>query len=189
MDVLANMGIESFKLGAWLLALAVGVIAFLFSQRDSRIEYLSAAVKGVLAATISMVAASIGIVFYVLSHATDARWSIGRDSTIQSPQIPGNPFFGQVIDTLNSFMGSVTGSVNDLFAIKNAFLSTQDFFLLAGWALLAILPLFILLRILNWRKEVWQKKQVKQDAETLKRVSRELEEVKEYLGMTTPESE
>ncbi|MDB5168432.1 MAG: hypothetical protein JWO55_690 [Candidatus Saccharibacteria bacterium] len=187
MDVFSNINVEAFKMLVWVFALAVGVLVFVSSERVGIFDKIIAVVKGVFAMALSVAALAIGVVFYILSHATDSRWSVGKDATVESPQIPDNPFFGQVIDTLNSFMGSVTGSVNDLFAIKNAFVTTQDFFLLAGWAVLLVIPLFILLRILTWRKESREKRQMKRDRATLRRISTELEQMKRALGLPPPD--
>jgi predicted membrane channel-forming protein YqfA (hemolysin III family) len=183
MDVFANISVEGFKWFIAVLALAIGVVVLVASERDGTFEKIFAVVKAIFAMALSVVALAVGVVFYILSHATDGRWSVGKDKVVESPQIPGNPFFGQVIDTLNSFMGSITGSVNDLFAIKNAFITTQEFFLMAGWAILSVIPLFVLLRILSWRKVVRDKRQVKLDRATLNRVSTELDQMRRTLGL------
>jgi hypothetical protein len=187
MDVFANISVEGFKWFIGVLTLTVGALVFSSSERDGTFEKTFAIVKAVFAMALSVVALAVGVVFYILSHATDGRWSVGKDAAVESPQIPDNPFFGQVIDTLNSFMGSVTGSVNDLFAIKNAFIATQEFFLMAGWAILLVIPLFVLLRILNWRKEARDKRQVKLDRAKLERVSTELDQMRRALGLPPPD--
>jgi predicted membrane channel-forming protein YqfA (hemolysin III family) len=187
MDVFANISVESFRILIGVLALTIGLLVFLSSIRDGTFEKIFAIVKALFAMALSVVALAVGVVFYILSHATDDRWSVGKDAAVESPQIPGNPFFGQVIDTLNSFMGSVTGSVNDLFAIKNAFITTQEFFLMAGWAILSVIPLFVLLRILNWQKEAREKRQIQRDRATLNRLSNELVQMKRVLGLPPPD--
>lgn len=184
MDVLANISIDTFKLLVWVVAIVIGVLLFFCYPREKPLEIVGAALKGVLGAAITFALTSLGVVFYILSHPTDARWSLGKDPALKAPEFtPGVPFFDQIVDTLNSFMGSVAGSVNDLFAIRNAFLATPDFLVMAGWGMIMIVPLLIAIRIVGWRDEVRRKKQDTKNAATIERLSSEVEAIKAHLHL------
>lgn len=124
----------------------------------------------------SFAAANLAVVFYILAYLTDPRWSVGKDPTLDSPELPAGPFFQPITDTLNDILSSLTGSLNNVIALKNAFLTMPDFIIAAGWAFLLLLPLVIAVRIITW---LIDKEQVKQ----IERNTRDLAVIRTQFGL------
>lgn len=184
MDVFASFSIDAFKYLIWALAFVVAsslALSYLRAKTMSMVRLVS---KSLLGAAIAFFAASLIAVIYILAHPTDRRWSAGKDAVIESPELSaGVPLFDGIVNSLNQFMGSMTGSVNDVLAIKNAFLSTTDFLLMAGWALVAIIALGIPVWIMGILDERRRKRQLDAVINASAAHTEELAEIRKYVGM------
>ena len=176
MEMLNGVSVDTFKNLVWLAAFIVGGLFVIGSPVSSPLKITARAVSALLAATVSFAAANLAVVFYILAHLTDARWSVGKDPTLDSPHLSAGPFFQPITDTLNDILSSLTGSLNNVIALKNAFLTVPDFIIAAGWALLVLLPLVIAVRIIAWLIE---KEQVRQ----IERNTRDLADIRTQLGL------
>lgn len=128
-----------------------------------------------LAATVSFAVANLAVVFYILAHLTDPRWSVDKDPTLDSPELSAGPFFQPITDTLNDILSGLTGSLNNVIALKNAFLTMPDFIIAAGWAFLLLLPLVIAVRIIAWFIERDQVKQIERNTRDLADIRAQLD--------------
>lgn len=177
MEVLNDVTVETFRVLVWITAAVVGGL-FLIGRRVSSPPQVAArAVSALLAGTVSFVACNLAVVFYILSHLTDPRWSIGKDPKLDSPELSAGSFFEPITNSLNDFLSSVTGGLNNAIAIKNAFFTIPEFIFSAGWGLLLLLPLVIALRISSWLIEKSRAKQV--DINT-----RDLADIRSQLGLS-----
>jgi hypothetical protein len=176
MEMLSGVSVDTFKSLVWLAAFIVGGLFVIGSPVSSPLKITARAVSALLAATVSFAAANLAVVFYILAHLTDQRWSVGKDPKLDSPQLSAGPFFQPVTDTLNDILGSLTGSLNNVIGLKNAFLTMPDFIIAAGWAFLLLLPLVIAVRIIAWFIE---KEQVRQ----IDRNTRDLADIRAQFGL------
>ncbi|MEA3549251.1 hypothetical protein [Pseudarthrobacter sp. C1] len=176
MEMLSGVSVDTFKNLVWLAAFIVGALFVIGSPVSSPLKIAARTVSALLAATVSFAAANLAVVFYILAHLTDPRWSVGKDPTLDSPQLSAGPFFQPITDTLNDILGSLTGSLNNAIALKNAFLTMPDFIIAAGWAFLLLLPLVIAVRITAWFIE---KEQVRQ----IDRNTRDLADIRAQFGL------
>lgn len=184
MDVFASFSIDAFKYLVWVLAFIVAVLLALSYPRAKTRQALGLVLKSFLGAAIVFFAASLAVVFYILAHPTDRRWSAGKDSAIESPELSaGVPLFDGIVNSLNQFMGSMTGSVNDVLAIKNAFLSTTDFLLMAGWGLVAIVVIGIPVWIMGILDERWRKRKLDALINASAAHATEIAQIRKYVGM------
>jgi hypothetical protein len=171
MEMLNDVSVGTFKNLVWLAAFIVGGFFVIGSPVPSPLRITARAVNASLAATVSFAAANLAVVFYILAHLTDPRWSVGKDPTLDSPQLSAGPIFQPITDTLNDILGSLTGSLNNVIALKNAFLTMPDFIVAAGWAFLLVLPLVIVVRIIAWLIEKEQVRQIDRNTRDLADIS------------------
>lgn len=176
MEMLSDFSVDTFKNLVWLVASIVGGLFLIGSPVSSPLKIAARVNNALLAATVSFAAVNLAVVFYILAHLTDARWSVGKDPTLDSPHLSAGPFFQPITDTLNDILSSLTGSLNNVIALKNAFLTMPDFIIAAGWAFLLLLPLVIAVRIIAWLIE---KEQVRQ----IERNTRDLADIRAQLGL------
>jgi hypothetical protein len=173
-EMLSHVSVETFKVLVWIAALIVGCLFVIGRPVSSGLKIASRVVSGLLAATISFIIFNLSVVFYILYNLTDPRWSVGKDSKIGNPELSGGPIFGPITDTLNTILGNMTGSLNDVIAFKNAFLTMPDFIASAGWGLLLLLPLVIAIRVIGWLTEREQVNQIGRNARDLADVRAQL---------------
>lgn len=184
MDVFGNFSIDTFKYLIWVLALIVTVLLALSYPHKRPRQVVGLVLKSVLGASVAFFAASLAVVFYILAHPTDQRWSVGRDAAVKSPELSaGVPIFDGIVNSLNQFMGTMTGSVNDVLAIKNAFLSTTDFLLMAEWGLTAIVVIGIPVWVMGILDERWRKRQLDVLIRASENHDTNLAEIRKHLAM------
>jgi hypothetical protein len=161
MDVFESFGIDTFKSSIWIVSITVAVLLALRYPHKRPRQVVGLVLKATLGAAITFSLASLGTVFYILAHPTDQRWSVGKDAALKPPELSsGVPIFDGIVNNLNQFMGSMTGSVNDVLAIKNAFLSTTDFLLMAGWGLGAVIALGLPVWVMGIVEARWRERQL-----------------------------
>lgn len=177
MEVLSDVTVETFKILVWITATVVGGLFLIGRRITSPSQIASRAVSALLAGTVAFVAFNLAVVFYILSHLTDPRWSVGKDPKVDSPELSAGPFFEPVTNTLNDVLSNMTGSLNSVIAIKNAFFTIPDFIFSAGWGLLLLLPLVIALRVISRFIEKSQAKQIDRN-------TRDLADIRSQLGLS-----
>lgn len=141
MDVLGSIGVETFKILAAILATVVGLA--LLAGFGRRWQW---AVCGA-GCTYMVATASIGV--YVLMTIGDVRWSTGKEPLLQAPSFSGTPVIGRSLEPLDSFLGQAATSINEFVAFRHAFPVAQDFFTLAGWTFLLLIPVTIIAMIVT----------------------------------------
>lgn len=176
MELLSDVSVDTFKDLVWIAAFTVGGLFVIGAPVFSPLKIAARAANALLAATVAFAAANLAVVFYILAHLTDARWSAGKDPRIDSPQLSAGPFFKPVTDTLNDVLGNLTGSLNNVISLKNAFLTMPDFIVAAGWGFSMLLPLVILVRIVAWLNG-------KEQAKQIERNTRDLADIRAQFGL------
>lgn len=176
MEMLSGASVDTFKNLVWIAASIIGVLFLIGPRVSSPLSIAARAVTALMAATAAFAAANVAVVFYILAHITDPRWSEGRDATLESPEVSAGPFFEPVTNTLNGILSGLTGSVNDVIALKNAFLTMPDFIAGAGWALLLLVGLLIAHRVLSGFIERDQLAQIARN-------TRDLADIRAQLGL------
>jgi hypothetical protein len=176
MELLSGASVDTFKSLVWVAALIIGLLFLIGRRMSSPLKIAARAVTASIAATVAYAAANVAVVFYILAHLMDPRWSVGKDATLDSPELSAGPLLQPITDTLNDILAGLTGSVNDVIALKNAFLTMPDFIVAAGWALLLLVGLVIASRMLSWFIE---KDQVAQ----IERNTRDLADVRAQFGL------
>jgi hypothetical protein len=177
MELLSDVNVDTFKILVWCAAVIVGGVFVMGRRPSSVLEMASRAISALLAATVSFVALNLAVVFYILAHLTDPRWSVGKDPSIASPELSAGPILEPITNTLNDILSNVTGSLNNVIAIKNAFFTMPDFIVSANWGLWLLLPLMIALRIVSWNIKKRQAKQIERNA-------RDLADLRSQLGLS-----
>ena len=175
-EMLSGTSVDTFKNLVWIAALIVGLFFVIGDPVSSPPRVAARAVAALIAATVAFAVANLAVVFYILAHLMDPRWSVGKDATIASPELSAGPFLQPITDSLNDILDGITGNINNVIALKNAFLTMPDFIVAAGWGLLLLVPLMIALRILAWFVE---KDQVRQ----IDRNTRDLSDIRAHLGL------
>lgn len=176
MEMLSGASVDTFKNLVWIAALIFGLLFLIGSPTSSPLRMAARATNALLAATAAFAAANLAVVFYILAHLMDPRWSVGKDATLDSPELSAGPILQPITDTLNHILDGMTGSVNNAIALKNAFLTMPDFIVAAGWGLLLLVPLVVAIRILAWLVE---KDQVRQ----IDRNTRDLADIRAQFGL------
>ncbi|MFE4833921.1 hypothetical protein ACFRAU_04470 [Arthrobacter sp. NPDC056691] len=177
MEVLSQLSVDTFKTLVWVAAAVIGGLFVIGRPTISGLHIASRTVSAILAAAVSFVALNLAVVFYILAHLTDPRWSIGKDPKIDSPKLSAGPFFEPITNTLNDVLGTVTGSLNNAISIKNALFTIPDFIVLAGWGLQLLLPLVIALHFIG---RAIKRRQARQIA----RNTQDLADIRSQLGLS-----
>lgn len=176
MEMLREASVDTFRNLVWIIAVIIGLL-FLIGSRVSTPSKIAARVlTAATAGTVAFAAANLAVVFYILAHLMDPRWSVGRDATVESPNLSAGPFFQPITDTLNNVLDGLVGSVNNVIALKNAFLTMPEFIYAAGWASLVLVVLAIGSRILSAKIDRDQMKQID-------RMTRDLAAIRAELGL------
>lgn len=176
MEVLSGVSVDTFKILVWIVALGIGVLFLVGGAASGPLARAARVVTGLLAAAASYAGANVAVVFYILANATDPRWSVGKDPGIDSPELSAGPILQPITDTLNGILSTLTGGLNNVIAMKNAFLTIPDFIAAAGWAALLLLPLVLAVRVLGWLLEKAQAKQIARNTS-------DLADIRAHLGL------
>ena len=159
MDVLS---VESLKYLAAIPALVVGVSIYFVYFRDRYWALASA----VFAYTLTV----LGIGLYILSHATDPRWS-GQE-LVQAPKISDTPIIGKALEPLGTFLNQTADSVNYAAAFQHAFPVAWDFFVLAFVGLIIFAAAALVAMVMS----KLQTRLMKNEVKTLKKQNNELQD-------------
>lgn len=176
MEILSGASVETFRNLVLSVAVIVGFLFLLGSRVSTPLTIAARLVTAATAGTAVFAAANLAVVFYILAHLMDPRWSIGRDATLESPELSAGPFFQPVTDTLNDILDGLTGNLNNVIALKNAFLTMPEFIIAAGWASFALVGFAITNRILS---SIIEKKQMKQ----IDRNTKDLADIRAQIGL------
>lgn len=180
MDVFENISLDSFKMLAWVLALTVGGLWFYISDRKRYWDVVASAVSSLLVAASVFLLANLGVAFYILSHITDARWSVGKEPLWKPSELESNlPFINEVVELLNGVQDNVSGAVNNVGTIQNAVLATGDFL----WMVVVSIGAVIVLAICAFIAGRWAKKRnEKEQAKVVDQLRRDNEDVQANLA-------
>jgi hypothetical protein len=176
MEFLSGASVGTFKDLVWIIALGISLLFLIGSRVSTPLKIAARVVTALTAGTAAFAAANLAVVFYILAHLMDPRWSVGRDATVESPVLSAGPFLQPIADTLNGILDGLTGSVNNVIALKNAFLTMPEFIVTAGWASFALVGLAIANRILS---SIIEKDQMKQ----IDRNTRDLADIRAQFGL------
>lgn len=177
MELLSGVSVDTFKMLTWIAAPVIGGLFLIGGRASSPLALAARVISALLAATVSYAAANMAVVFYILAHLTDARWSVGKDPGIDSPDLSAGPtIFQPITDMLNDLLSTMTGSLNNVIAMKNAFLTIPGFVAAAAWAVLLLVPLVIAVRTFGWLLE-------KEQAQQIDRNTRDLADIRDQLGL------
>ncbi|MDQ0617344.1 hypothetical protein [Arthrobacter globiformis] len=176
MELLSGASVGTFKNLVWIIAVVIGLLFLVGSRVSAPLKIAARVVTALMAGTAAFAAANLAVVFYILAHLMDPRWSVGRDARVESPEVSAGPFFQPITDTLNDILDGLTGSVNNVIALKNAFLTMPDFIVAAGWASFVLVGLAIANRILS---SIIEKDQIKQ----IDRNTRDLADIRAQFGL------
>ncbi len=176
MEMLSGASVDTFRNLVLTAAVIVGFLFLLGSRVSTPLTIAARLVTAATAGTAAFAAANLAVVFYILAHLMDPRWSVGRDATLQSPELSAGPFFQPVTDTLNDIVDGLTGNLNNVIALKNAFLTMPELIIAAGWASFALVGFAIANRILS---SIIEKKQMKQ----IDRNTQDLADIRAQIGL------
>jgi hypothetical protein len=171
--VLSGISVEWFKVIAAIGSLLIGVaVYFSFFKR----WYWA-----IVAAVFTYMVFTAGIGVYVLMHITDPRWSVGRDPLLQAPSLGGTPVIGEMMRPLDDFLRDMATSVNELTSFRHALPVAQDFFALAGWSLLVLVPVAIMALAISRFKSATLFLRVERLATTVRELSAEVERLTQQI--------
>jgi len=171
--VLSGISVEGFKVAAAVGSLLIGVaVYFGFFRR----WYWA-----IFAAIFTYMILTAGVGVYVLMHITDPRWSVGRDPLLQAPSLGGTPVIGERLLPLDDFLRDMATSVNEFTSFRHALPVAQDFFALAGWSLLALVPVAIMALAISRFKSATLFLRFDRLAATVRELSAEVEKLKQQI--------
>lgn len=172
MDVLSGISVETFKILVVAVALLVGVGVFFSFYKKWQWALFGAVMTYALA--------TAGVGTYILLHINDPRWSVGKEPLVTAPSITNTPVIGQYLEPLNGFLNNTAASINELAAFRHALPLAQEFFALAGWALLALIPLGVIALFVSHLQDAHESLRQRQG---LRRLERGLNDIRSQLGM------
>ena len=169
MDIIGNMGVDGLRTAIWIVAIMAAVIVaglqiwlpVMDNWQTSWRHRTLVVLRGLLAGVVAYAVANVAVVFYILAHATDPRWSVGKDAHIDAPKLSaGIPLFDGIVNALNGFGTTVENGVNDALAIKNAVLVSGEFMLTALWSLVPLAIVAVLTLGMSRYVEWWRARRV-----------------------------
>lgn len=175
MEVLSSVSVFGFKVGIWLLAIAVGLFAYIGDKRrkGDRYKQILAAVKSLYVAAYVFALASLSTMFYIMSHATDPRWSEGKNPLLNPDEASSDiPVVRDIMNAFNDLQGTVTGVANNAISIQNAFATIPEFFHLFFWAAVTA----ACLKLVLWRLAIHDQKRDARLAAVAERERKEKED-------------
>lgn len=142
MEALDGMSVDVLKFLALAVAILFGIAMLALHRRRWQWPAFEAAFAYIIA--------NLTIIFYILSRPLDPRWSAGKESTVNAPDLPQGPIVDVVTNPLSEFLGGVTGDVN---ALVNAGSTALDFLVLTAWGLAVAVAMFIFAKIKDQREQ------------------------------------
>jgi hypothetical protein len=171
-DILAGIGIGGLKTIIWVLAVGMGLLLYFWYPR--RLQWAA------LGAAIVFVAASIGAGIYVLAHPNDPRWPAGTQ--LSAPSLSGTPLVGEYLQPLDFLTHSVVGGVNDLRGFQQAFPVALNFFTMAGWGCLALVPLGIFALAASYVEQKRRKAEFSRYKSAVEELQQQLRDVQRFVN-------
>ncbi|MGH3653095.1 hypothetical protein [Glutamicibacter sp.] len=151
MDFLTGIGLEQLRMWIWILALVFAVVVGLWRRRQL--------VVVALATVLLFATFNAGAGIYILKRLGDPRWTMG-EPPVSAPELSGTPIVGRQLAPLESALESIAGGVNSFWEFNQALPVALDFFARSGWALLAAIPLIIVIMIRNFRAASRRRKEL-----------------------------
>lgn len=168
--MLSGISVDGFKILAVVVALLVGVgVFFGFFRR----WYWA-----LFAAVFSYMVLTAGTGVYVLMHLNDPRWSVGKEPLLQAPTLSGAPVVGELMKPLEGFLRDAATSINELASFRHALPVAQEFFALAGWALLVLVPVTIVALVVSRFRQATLLLRMERMAAELAALKREVASIK-----------
>lgn len=126
MEMLSGASVDTFKRLVWITAFVIGLL-FLIGPRVSSPLNIIARVVTAFCRHSGFCCGQHSGSFLHPCPPMDPRWSVGKDATLDSPELSAGPIFQPITDALNDILAGVMGGVNDVIVLKNAFLTMPDF--------------------------------------------------------------
>lgn len=171
-DILSGISVDWLKALPWLLAIASGMFLCFGWPRRAHVAALGS--------VIVLGAANIGAGIYVLSHVGDGRWRAGE--RLSDPSLTEIPVVGGFLGPLDSFLGGVADGVNGFIDFSAALPVALDFFIAAGWALFASLPMAAFALAASYRAVKRRRAEFAGYKLQLEDLRAELDGIKRHLG-------
>lgn len=169
--VLSGISIEWFKILSFVMAAVVGAGLILAFRRKWQ--------WGIVGAVAAYMVATAGVGIYILLHISDPRWSADKDPLLQAPSFSDTPLVGPSLEPLDGFLNDAASSINELAAFRHAIPIAQEFFGLAGWAFLILIPLTLAAIVIG-------KFQPSPEQQEIRELRDELRQVRRHVGMEDP---
>jgi heme/copper-type cytochrome/quinol oxidase subunit 2 len=167
MEVLANISLDTLRVLTWVVAIVVAVLwcgilwVFLASQKRYW-EISSSIVQSLLVGAAAFFLLNLGVAFYILSHLTDSRWSVGKDPLLSPNDIQTNiPFLDEFEKQINDVQHGVAGAVNNVAAIQHAF-SAASYFLVTAFIAIGVVLALALLTLVTG---IWARRRAEKQKE------------------------
>lgn len=178
MDVLSGVSLDWLKALTWIAAITVGLLVIFLNPR----RFDLAALRAVLV----FMVASAGAGIYVLNHVGDSRWSSRAEDRFNAPTLRETPMVGQFMEPLDSFLGGVVGTVNQVVDFQAALPVATEFLVAAGWAFAVSLPLGLASLVGSYLEAKRQKREFRRYKRRVDVLTEELEDIKRHLDYQTP---
>ena len=173
-DVLSGISLDWLKSFTWIAAIAAGLLTVYLNPR----RFDLAALRSVLVFAV----ASAGAGIYVLNHVGDPRWSSKAEDRFNAPALTETPMVGQFMEPLDSFLGGVVGTVNQVVDFQAALPVAMEFFVAAGWSLAASLPLGLASLVGGYLEAKRRRREFRRYQLRVDDLTEELEDIKRHLG-------
>lgn len=173
MDILSGVSLDWLKYLTWIAAIAAGVLTVFLSPRRPDLAALRA--------VIVFMVASAGAGIYILNHVGDSRWDSKAEDRFNAPPLTETPMVGQFMEPLDSFLGGVVGTVNQMVDFQAAFPVAMEFFVAAGWAFALSLPLGLLSLVGTYLEAKRRKREFRRYKIRVDNLAAELEDIKRHL--------
>jgi hypothetical protein len=174
-DILAGVSSDWLTYLTWIVALAsVAVVLLVRSPRRPDLA--------VFAGIHVFIAASLAAGIYVLNHLGEGRWGGDKETRLDPPSLSETPMVGQFLEPLDGALSGLAGAVNEFVDFKAAFPVALDFFVAAGWALAATVPVGLCVLIGNAWETKRRKAEFAASRKELAQLRAELEGVKQHVG-------
>lgn len=174
MDVLSGVSLDWLKSFTWIAAIAAGLLTVFLNPRRFDLAALRAALV--------FMAASAGAGVYILNHVGDPRWSSKAEDRLNAPALRETPMVGQFMEPLDSFLGGVVGTVNQVVDFQAALPVAMEFFVAAGWALAISLPLGLAALVGGYLEAKRRRREFRRYKLRVDDLTEELEDIKRHLG-------
>lgn len=173
---MSGVTLDWLKALTWLCAISIGLlVAFLGRGRFD---------LAALASVTVLMVTNAGAGIYVLNHVGDPRWdSRAEDRLSAPPPLTETPVIGEFLAPLDSLMGGVVDGVNQVVDFQAAFPVAMEFFVAAGWAFAASLPLSLVALVVGYLVARRRKVEFRTYKLRVDQLTAELEGIKLHLGL------